>query len=73
MKTYYKITDNTPDEWEIVKTNDKQGDTYESFSSAKKELLEILQAAMQAEKEAIKAVKNLKIEDIKSETNKFYF
>ena len=66
-KIYYKIKSNDCDTWEIVSTTNRSGDTHELFSEAKKELIEIFKAAIQAEKEAMYVVEDLKLKDIKPE------
>ena len=66
-KLYYKIKDNTCDDWEIVSTTVKGNDTYETFSEAKKDLILTLKVAAQAELEAMYGVEELRAKDIKPE------
>ena len=64
QKIYYKILDNTADDFKIVKTTIKDADTYDTFREAKKELADTIRACLELEKEGLKQVKKLKESDI---------
>lgn len=63
-KTYYKIKDNSCDEWEIIKTNTKGEDTFDTFRECKAELASIFKSIIEFEKEALNSLKKLKKKDI---------
>ena len=57
---YYKIIDNTPDNWQIIKVELKDSETFNTLEEAKKELIEICNSIIEDELEMIKQVKKLK-------------
>lgn len=54
----YKITDNTPDNWKIIK--DQNGE-FKTLKEAKKELIDICKSNIEAEKQMIKEVRKFKL------------
>ena len=57
---YYKIIDNTPDNWQIIKVELKDSETFNTLEEAKKELIDICNSIIEDELEMIKQVKKLK-------------
>lgn len=60
MKTYYKVENNTIDDWKIVKVNTFTDNCFNTFMKAKMDLIDTFKSAIQAEKEALKDIKKLK-------------